>query len=191
MPFLELLAIAVALSMDALAVCVTTGITLGRPTLGQYIRMPLAFGAFQFFMPLLGYALGCSVRAYVEHWDHWIAFVLLAFIGCNMIREAVWGGDDEDGPKKDPTRGWTIVLLAIATSLDAMAVGFSIALFNASILVPSIVIGIVCACISFTGVVVGAWVGRIDFIRKVSGVGGGLVLLSIGVHILIEHGVFA
>ncbi len=191
MPFLELFAIAVALSMDALAVCVTTGITLGRPTMGQYIRMPLAFGSFQFFMPLLGYALGYSVREYVERWDHWIAFILLAVIGCNMIRETLSGGDDDDAPGRDPTRGLAILVLAVATSLDAMAVGFSIAMLGGPILWPAVVIGIVCAGISCAGIAVGAWVGRIGAIRKASGLVGGLVLLAIGVRILVEHGVFS
>ncbi len=191
MPFLELIAIAVALSMDALAVCVTTGITLGRPTVGQYLRMPLAFGLFQFFMPLLGWLLGSSVHEYIERWDHWIAFALLAVVGANMIRETLSGGDDDDASGKDPTRGLTILVLAVATSLDAMAVGFSIAMLGGAILWPAAVIGVVCTGISCAGIAVGAWVGRIDALRKASGLVGGLVLLAIGVRILFEHDVFA
>ena len=94
MSFPELLALAAALAMDALAVSIAAGITLGRPRPAQLLRMPLAFGLFQAAMPAAGWLLGLSVRRLIERWDHWIAFALLVFVGFNMLREAFSGGDE-------------------------------------------------------------------------------------------------
>ena len=113
MSFLELLALAAALSMDALAVSVTAGITLRKPRLSQLTRMPLTFGLFQAVMPAAGWLLGLSVRHLIEQWDHWIAFALLAFVGINMLREALCGAGEEV-KTKDPTTGMTLLFLAIA-----------------------------------------------------------------------------
>ena len=188
-PFLELLALAVALAMDALAVSVATGITLGKPSFVQLLRMPLAFGLFQAVMPVTGWLLGLSVRHLIERWDHWIAFALLAFVSLNMLREAFWG-KEENVEAKDPTSGLTLLLLAVATSVDAMAVGLSFSLLHLPIIFPAMIIGIVCTLISAGGMAAGARLGRIGCVRCWAGVAGGVALLGIGLSILYEHGVF-
>lgn len=187
--FLELMALAIALSMDALAVSVSSGMALKRPTASQYLRMSLAFGVFQALMPLTGWLLGNSVRHLIEQWDHWIAFILLVFVGGKLLCETLFEKEDE-GSAPDPTAGWTILLLAVATSIDALAVGFSFALLAQPIIFPSIIIGLVCACISFLGMCVGARIGRIDRVRRWSGVAGACALFIIALLILRDHGVF-
>ena len=188
--FLELMALAVALSMDALAVSVSTGVTLKRPTLPQYLRMSLAFGVFQALMPLTGWLLGNSVRHLIEQWDHWIACLLLVFVGAKLLFVTLCEKEGEEDTPTDPTSGWTILLLAVATSIDALAVGLGFALLAQPIVLPSIVIGIVCAGISFLGMFVGACIGRIDRVRRWSGVAGSCALFLIALLILHEHGVF-
>ena len=187
---------ALALAMDAFAVALTTGIQLGRISAGQTVRMAGAFGAFQFLMPVLGWFFGARLQEYVHAWDHWIAFALLAFIGVRMIREA-WKADDGEtadngAPAADPTKGRTVVLLGIATSIDALAVGFSMALMGQDIWLPAAVIGVVCFCLTACGM----HIGRI--MRHVAGSWGnksaalgGFVLIAIGVNILREHGIFS
>ena len=189
MSFPELLALAAALATDALAVSIAAGITLGRPRPAQLLRMPLAFGLFQAAMPAAGWLLGLSVRRLIERWDHWIAFALLVFVGFNMLREAFSGGD-ERVEAKDPTSGMTLLLLAVATSIDALAVGLSFSLLHLPIAVPALVIGVVCALISLGGTLLGARLGRTGCVRCWAGAAGGIALLGIGVRILYEHGVF-
>ncbi len=190
MSFLELLALAVALAMDALAVSVTAGITLGKPGLAQLARMPLTFGLFQAAMPAAGWLLGLSVRHLIEQWDHWIAFALLAFVGINMLREAL-SGEDEDVEAKDPTTGMTLLFLAIATSIDALAVGLSFSLLRMPIAFPALIIGVVCTLISLGGMLLGSRLGQIGCVRCWAGAAGGAALLGIGFRILFDHGVFA
>ena len=180
MSFPELLALAAALAMDALAVSIAAGITLGRPRPAQLLRMPLAFGLFQAAMPAAGWLLGLSVRRLIERWDHWIAFALLVFVGFNMLREAFSGGD-ERVEAKDPTSGMTLLLLAV---------GLSFSLLHLPIAVPALVIGVVCALISLGGMLLGARLGRTGCVRCWAGAAGGIALLGIGVRILYEHGVF-
>lgn len=189
MSFIEILAIAVALSMDAFAVSVSTGVTMRRPAFGPFFRMPAAFGFFQFMMPLIGWFLGGNVLHLVEQWDHWVACTLLFIVGGKLIWETLTGSDEEE-KHVDPTSGWTIVVLAVATSIDALAVGFSFAMLQLPIVWPSVIIGIVCAGISLGGMFIGACIGRVDAIRRWSGIAGGLALLAIGLLILHEHEVF-
>ena len=190
MSFPELFAIAVALAMDAFAVSVCAGCALKRVTAVHFLRLSLTFGFFQFLMPVIGWALGLTVRGFIESWDHWIAFALLAWIGGNMIRG---GGDDsEDGEScsVDPTKGRKLLILAVATSIDALAVGLSFSLLHLPIIFPAMIIGIVCTLISAGGMAAGARLGRIGCVRCWAGVAGGVALLGIGLSILYEHGVF-
>lgn len=129
------------------------------------------------------------MRRLIERWDHWIAFALLVFVGFNMLREAFSGGD-ERVEAKDPTSGMTLLLLAVATSIDALAVGLSFSLLHLPIAVPALVIGVVCALISLGGMLLGARLGRTGCVRCWAGAAGGIALLGIGVRILYEHGVF-
>lgn len=187
MYYLEVFAIALALAMDAFAVALATGLKL-RCSLVQTVRMAGAFGFFQFLMPVLGWALGLGVRSYIESFDHWVAFVLLAFVGGKMLWE-VWKGEGE--ACSDPTRGGTLLLLAIATSIDALAVGISIAVLKVDIWYPAVVIGLVCFCISAAGMQFGRLVVREGSrLAAWANIFGGLVLLGIGFKILYEHGVF-
>lgn len=187
--FLSVLAIAVALAMDAFAVSVSAAATLPAVTWRHYFRLSFHFGLFQFLMPVVGWALGLSVRSYIEAWDHWIAFAMLALVGLNMLREA-WFGEEEESSSGDPSRGLQLVMLAVATSIDAMAVGLSFAMLGVSVWWPAAVIGLVCAAITATGVKLGRLLGSSSFLGNKASVLGGLVLIGIGLKILHEHGVW-
>ena len=187
MSHLEIFAMAVALAMDAFAVAVATGLKL-RCSLAQTLRMSLAFGGFQFAMPALGWVLGLTVRDYIESFDHWVAFALLAFVGARMIREGLAGGGEVEDCALDPTRGLTLIMLALATSIDALAVGISMAVLAVEVWYPAAIVGLVC----FGLTAVGMHVGRV-VMREGSRLGdkanviGGIVLIGIGVRIVVEH----
>ena len=202
MTLFAIFALAVALAMDAFAVAVATGIRLGAATGRQTFRLAFHFGLFQFFMPVLGWFLGLTVRGFIEQWDHWVAFALLGFIGVNMIRESFGQERDaDDGGSRqaadalahpsDPTRGFSLIMLSVATSIDALAVGLSFALLNMSVWFPSAVIGVVCAVLTTAGLYLGKTLSRAEALGKRAELIGGLVLLVIGLKILHEHGVFA
>ena len=187
MSFPELFAIAVALAMDAFAVSICTGCALKRVTAIHFLRLSLTFGFFQFLMPVIGWTLGLTVRGFIESWDHWIAFALLAWIGGNMIRG---GGDDsEEGEScsADPTKGRRLFILAVATSIDALAVGLSFSLLNISVWGPSILIGVVCAVITALGLLAGKGLAHADIFGRRAELVGGCVLIGIGLKILLEH----
>jgi len=135
-------------------------------------------------MPVIGWLAGLTVEKFIKNYDHWIAFVLLAFIGGKMIYES-FKKEEEEEIITDPTRGITLVILSIATSIDALAVGFSLAVLKVSIWLPGVVIGIVALLMTFIGMNLGKYVGVI-FGKRVSIVGG-IILIIIGIKILIEH----
>ena len=140
MTILEIFLLAVALSMDAFAVAVASGCAVRTISLRQYLRVGGAFGLFQCLMPLGGWLLGSTVHRYIEAWDHWVAFGLLAWVGGNMLLQGIRGlrrGSESDAcPRVDPTAGRNLWLLAVATSIDAFAVGLSLALTNTGIVFP-------------------------------------------------------
>ena len=183
---IELLALAVALAMDAFAVAVASGIVLKTVGLRQTFRLSWHFGLFQALMPVIGWVLGLSVRSYIEAYDHWVAFVLLGYIGIKMIREAF--GDDESGRHRDPTRGMTLIILSVATSIDALAVGLSLSMLGLSIWVPALVIGLVALLFTGIGLHLGRTVARARCIGRAAELLGGGVLIAIGLRILWEHG---
>ncbi len=187
MSAVELLALAVALSMDAFAVAVCAGCALRKVSVRHYARLSLTFGFFQFLMPVAGWYLGLSVRHVIEAWDHWIAFILLAWIGGSMIRGAF---GNESCPADDPTQGKKLFVLAVATSIDALAVGFSFSLLNINVWKPALLIGGVCAVITACGLLAGKLLAHADLFGRRVGLAGGLVLLTIGIKILYEHKVF-
>ncbi|MFZ5428533.1 MAG: manganese efflux pump MntP family protein [Thermodesulfobacteriota bacterium] len=188
MPFLTLFAIAVALAMDAFAVSLATGICLRQARAAQTLRMAAAFGFFQALMPVLGWLLGLSFRAHIESFDHWAAFGLLALVGGKMIFEGLKGEDaGEECPPKDPTRGMQLLVLAVATSIDALAVGLSFAVLNEPIWFPALVIGAVCFAITAAGVRIGCMVGHVSVISRYAEILGGVTLVGIGAKILHEH----
>ncbi|MBW1842568.1 MAG: manganese efflux pump, partial [Deltaproteobacteria bacterium] len=118
--------------MDAFAVSIATGVILKDVSSRQTFRLSWHFGLFQAMMPVIGWAAGMTIRAYIERYDHWVAFGLLTFVGANMIKAAFQDDKGDDKPK-DPTRGMTLVMLSVATSIDALAVGLSLSILNVSI----------------------------------------------------------
>lgn len=184
MDLLSILALAAGLAADATAVSIAAGLTLERFGARHVFRMAFHFGLFQAGMPLLGWLGGTTVEPYVRSWDHWVAAALLMFVGGKMIVEALRGKEEGAGTQ-DPTRGFTLVLLSLATSIDAMAVGLSLGLMSAPILVPAAVIGVVTTCLSASGMVFGRHLG-LRFGRGMAALGGG-VLLAIAARILFTH----
>ena len=197
MGFLELFLIGVGLSMDAFAVAICQGLSMTRIkwghalTVGLYcggfLRLSLTFGFFQFLMPVIGWALGLTVRGFIESWDHWIAFALLAWIGGNMIREALSGEEDEaeDAAASGRLDHKKLFLMAIATSIDALAVGVTFAFLETPILSAVSLIGVTTFWISVAGVAVGCWFGA--RYKQRAEITGGVILVLLGCKILLEH----
>ncbi len=182
MGFAELLIIAIGLSMDAFAVAIGKGLSVREVRLRHLFTTGAWFGGFQALMPLVGYALGVSFATFVESVDHWIAFVLLGVIGANMIRGSFAGDDEEHTADFSPR---AMLPLAIATSIDALAVGVSLAFLGVNIWAAAAIIGITTYLFSVVGIKIGNRFGvryksRAEFV-------GGVVLVLMGVKILVEH----
>ena len=187
MDLTQIIAIAVALAMDAFAVSIAAGVTLKQTHFRQVFRLSWHFGLFQALMPVVGWSAGLTVRARIEAYDHWIAFALLAFVAQGMLRSAFKADKDEDGAK-DPTKGMTMVMLSVATSIDALAVGLSLSMINVSIWTPALIIGLVAGGFTTAGMHLGKLIGSLDQLSRWAEMTGGIVLLAIGVNILREHG---
>jgi len=183
MSLIEIFLLAVGLAMDAFAVSVASGIAMRNFHFGSALRMALAFGGFQAIMPVIGWVAGRTLQAYVASFDHWIAFGLLTLIGGKMIYEATRIEEAESGT--DPFAFLVLLVLAIATSIDALAVGITFAMLGSSIILPVAVIGSVTFALCLAGVRIGHVSGH--FFEKKIEVAGGLVLIGIGLKILIEH----
>jgi len=183
MSLIEILLLAVGLSMDAFAVSVASGFALRKFQLRKALRMAFAFGLFQALMPVVGWAAGRTFQSHVRGVDHWIAFGLLSLIGGKMIYEAARIDCAED--TSDPFAYLFLLVLAVATSIDALAVGITFAMLGAEIVIPVLIIGTVTFALSLAGVRIGHVSGHC-FEKKIE-VAGGLVLIGIGVKILIEH----
>ena len=186
MGFIELFLIGVGLSMDAFAVSICKGLGMSRLNMRQAAVISLFFGGFQALMPLIGWALGSQLTDFITPIDHWIAFGLLAFVGGKMLWDAFREDDEDEGSQTDEKLDLKeLLMLAIATSIDAFAVGITFAFLQAAI-VPSItVIGLTTFVISFAGVAVGHFFGA--RFEKPATIVGGVVLILIGVKILLEH----
>ncbi len=178
----ELFMIGVGLSMDAFAVSISKGLSVRRYALTQSLCCGLWFGGFQMLMPLTGYLLGVRFAGYVHAVAHWIAFVLLALIGGNMVREALAGDHEEVGTSFAPS---AMLPLAIATAIDALAVGVTFAALETAILPAIAIIGATTFCISAAGVKVGSVFGE-KYADKAELLGG-VILILIGVKIVLEH----
>jgi len=185
---IELITIAIALAMDAFAVAIATGVALKSVDRRQTFRLAWHFGLFQALMPILGWFLGSTVSSYIEAYDHWIAFSLLAYIGYKMIREAF---EEDEESKGDPTKGMSLVILSIATSIDALAVGLSLSMLGISVWWPSFIIGIVALLFTCAGLQLGKTAAKANSIGKYAELAGGTVLIGIGIKILWEHGAIA
>jgi manganese efflux pump family protein len=179
-----LVALAVALAMDAFAVSVAAGLALRTVTGRQTFRLAWHFGLFQALMPVAGWWAGRTVGGLLARVDHWAAFVLLAFVGGRMIYGALW--PDKTVTGGDPTRGWSLVVLSLATSMDALAVGFSLSLLQVAIWWPATVIGVVCAAFTVVGVRAGRLLGSATRLGRYAELAGGAVLLAIGMKVLLS-----
>lgn len=184
--FVELFLIGAGLSMDAFAVSICKGLGMSRLNMRQAAVISLFFGGFQALMPLIGWALGSQLTDFITPIDHWIAFGLLAFVGGKMLWDAFHEDDEDEGVQTDEKLDLKeLLMLAIATSIDALAVGITFAFLQVAI-VPSItIIGLTTFVISFAGVAVGHFFGA--RFEKPATIVGGVVLILIGVKILLEH----
>ena len=187
MGFLELFLIGVGLSMDAFAVAICQGLSMTRIKWGHALTVGLYFGGFQALMPFIGWMLGSQFAARIQSFDHWVAFILLMLIGGNMLREALSGEEDEAedaaiGAGLDHKK---LFLMAIATSIDALAVGVTFAFLDTAILPAIGIIGTTTFFISVAGVAVGCWFGA--RYKKRAEITGGVILVLLGVKILLEH----
>lgn len=177
------LLIALGLAMDSFSVSVCSGALNGRVDVRQALRVGFTMGGFQALMPAIGWVGASLLAGYVENVDHWIAFGLLAVIGGKMLWEALRGDGKCEFLSLDSWR--VLALLGLATSIDALAVGISLAFLGVGIAVPAAVIGVVCLVLSVAGVYLGRRAG--DWLREWTPAVGGVVLISIGIRILIEH----
>lgn len=184
MHFVELILIAVSLSMDAFAVAMTTGLTMKKVTFKKALIVGLYFGFFQAIMPLIGYFLSARFAGEIQAYDHWIAFILLVLIGGNMIRESL-KQEDVDIEKEPSLSVKTMLPLALATSIDALAVGVSFAFLKVEIVTAVSFIGFVTLGLSMIGVKFGHVCGI--KLKQKAEIIGGIVLIAIGTKILLEH----
>ena len=195
--YFEIILVGIGLSMDAFAVSVCKGLAMKRPDMGKALMTGAYFGVFQAVMPILGWLLGTRFRVYIESVDHWVAFGLLFLIGGKMIWEAVREDPDEEKAEivRAASRGEAgysalaehreLFILAIATSIDALAVGISFAAIGTPIFPSAEIIGLITFCLSVIGVYTGVMFGN-RYERKAE-IAGGIILMGIGVKILIEH----
>lgn len=192
MGFITILFTAFALSMDAFAVSVTKGMTLKNITKGTSLKIALAFGLFQGGMPLIGWILGISFESYIKSIDHWIALILLSFLGFKMIQEFVKARKEGDSELECATTidestisNKELIMLSIATSIDALAVGISFAFLSVNIVQASLAICIVTFVMCLIGVILGNKIG--DIFNGYAELIGGVILILIGINIFNEH----
>jgi manganese efflux pump family protein len=178
-----ILLIAIGLSMDCFAVALSISTCSRRFSFTHFLRVPLAFGIFQAGMNLLGWLAGQTVSRFIAPFDHWVAFGLLVFVGLHMLYQA-WRGEENE-KRLDITNWWLLLALAIATSLDSLAVGLSFAFLHYNIWFAALIIGLAAFAISSLGFIVGRKVG--DIIGRWAEIAGGFVLILIGIRILLSH----
>ncbi len=183
MSIIEVFLLALSMAMDAFAVCLGVGTQAQHSSKRQTFRLSFHFGLFQFVMPIIGWFAGMKIVRFISGYDHWVAFGLLAFVGVRMIRSGLDPSPEAD--KGDPSRGWSLVLLAVATSIDALAVGFSLGLVGVTIWYPAAVIGVVTGLVSWLGLRLGHRLG-VKFGKRTEMAGGSLLVL-IGLRILVQH----
>ncbi|OGR04048.1 MAG: hypothetical protein A2511_10940 [Deltaproteobacteria bacterium RIFOXYD12_FULL_50_9] len=184
-----ILIIALALALDAFAVALAAGVSLPSVNSRHLFRLAWHFGLFQAMMNIIGWTAGLSFRELIESFDHWVAFGLLILVGLRMIYEAIHGVDDQN-KKADPTRGKTLVVLAVATSIDSLAVGLSFSLLKIEIIKPALIIGVVAALLTAVGLMLGRLLKTASRLGAKVEIAGGLVLIAIGIRILFDHKVF-
>mgnify|MGYP000880970447 FL=1 len=179
----ETIALALGVAMDAFAIALVVGASPYNVCFSPTFRISFHFGFFQFLMPLLGWALGWKLAVFVHLFEHWVVFLLLFWIGAKMIHSGIWGeGNTCSG---DPSRKGQLVLLCLATSMDAFALGFSLNLLKVDIWMPSVLIGLVTGALSYAGMRFGRYLGK--YSGKWMTALGGFVLCGIGLKVLLEH----
>jgi len=183
MPFFEILLISLSMAMDAFAVCLGAGTLEKIRGPRPFFRLSFHFGLFQFIMPVIGWLLGMTIEPLIRNYSDWVAFGLLVFVGARMVHSSLQGGDESNS--SDPSRGWTLVLLSVAVSMDALAIGLSLGVLGVFVWYPAIMIGVVTGVLSLIGLRIGKIVGR-KFGKPVEVIGG-LVLIGIGLRILFVH----
>jgi putative Mn2+ efflux pump MntP len=183
---LAVVGIAVGLSMDALSVSVANGFIIRQLRFRHAFRIAFFFGFFQFFMPIVGWAAGRYFHTYIRSFDHWIAFGLLLFIGAKMIIEArILDPADPACASRTCLHFPTLLLMSVATSVDALAVGISFAFLEMGILYPVVIIGVMTFAVCVAGVYIGNKIGHL--FENTLGVAGGIIIIGIGIKILLEH----
>jgi putative Mn2+ efflux pump MntP len=186
MDLITIIVIAVGLAMDAFAVSIVSGSVYQQLHVRHALRMAVFFGGFQAFMPLIGSLVGMSVKDYIADYDHWVAFGLLAAVGGKMVYESF---KIELAKKNlDPSNVLVLLILALATSIDALAIGITLSLIVSSITVAVIIIGLVTFVLSYLGVCIGKKFGHF-FENKIEALGG-IILVGLGVKIVLEHTIF-
>lgn len=173
------------LTILGIAVAIATGVMLKKVTPRQLFRLSWHFGFFQAFMPVLGWGAGQVVFQYVAQYGSWIAFGLLFCVGLNMIREAF--NEEKKDHQKDPTKGLSLVMLSVATSIDALVIGISISILSISIWAAVLVIGVVAGLFTIFGMYIGKRISSVGRISRFAEVTGGVILIFIGTKILLEH----
>jgi putative Mn2+ efflux pump MntP len=186
MELITIIVIAVGLAIDAFVVSIVSGGAYRQLHVKHALRMAIFFGAFQAFMPLIGSLAGLSFKDYITGYDHWIAFTLLAAVGGKMIYESFKIKPVKENP--DPSNVFVLLVLSVATSIDALAIGITLSLITSSIIVAVIIIGLITFGLSYAGVLIGKKFGHF-FENKIEAFGG-FVLIGIGVKILCEHLLF-
>ena len=184
MGFFSVILTGFALSMDAFAVSITKGITLKKVNLSIAIKIAFFFGLFQAVMPLIGWLFGMNFELYIRSIDHWIAVILLSFLGIKMIIETI-NSDDDNEANSIYLDNKELIILSIATSIDALAVGVTFAFLNVNIISSISIIGIITFIISFLGVLIGNKFGY--FFKNKAQIFGGFILIITGLKILLEH----
>jgi manganese efflux pump family protein len=184
MDFISLVFTGVGLAMDCFAVSLGIGAGNTARSIRPIFRLSFHFGLFQGLMTLIGWVLGSTVTQVIENFDHWIALGLLGWVGTRMIIQGFKAGEENEN-RNDPSRGGTLVMLALATSLDAMAVGLSMAIVKVNILTSSALIAVISLVLSLVGLLIGNRLGT-TFGKRMEIVGG-LILNGIGLRILITH----
>lgn len=185
MKIIDLLLIALALSMDAFAVAVIKGVQMKKLNYKQGLVIAAFFGVFQGGMPLIGWALGSQFKSYIESFDHWVAFILLTLIGGKMIYEVIKDKGEEQKEESNNFSIGNLILLSIATSVDALVVGITFAFLDINIIQSAFVIGILTFIVAFIGVIIGNKFGA--KYKKRAELIGGIILVLMGVQILVEH----
>lgn len=183
MGLIEIIIIAFGLAMDASAVSLVAAASGFAKDSRSIFRLAFHFGLFQFFMPVIGWLMGVSFVSYFSAVDHWIAFGLLSFVGGRMIISGL--NPNVESYANDPSRGFTLVMLSVATSIDALAIGLSLAMLDVNIWYPSVIIGLVTASLSFFSIMIGKKIGPL--VGKRMEIFGGTILIIIGIRILVTH----